>query len=231
MRPHFIGKFVVVGMLSAALAGGVQAASEPRDDAPVVAVEDKTVESQCWESINNGPRHPCSSASIIISTETVYAEVKKAGIKDYVVVTSDKKKDKEEVDKLVLKIYKEKAGDVFRTMGCVAHQNKYVFRGYKYPNNGVQNYFNMRYSARSNCETYDIADTAYTEGANGQWYRTCTDWEQPDPYNKRCNYPELPLTSKSWAPWRAEQNSWLGHVYYQELWESWWRADVTYRFD
>lgn len=206
-------------------------ADEPSEESLVVAVEDKTVESNCKESINNGPEYPCAPGSIVWTKEMKYREVKAAGIKDFVVRTDNKEKDKQAVYKLAEKIFKEKKkqDEVILPMGCVAHINKTVSRQYTF-SNGTLNQFEMQYSARNDCTVYAVADRAKTSGQGITWINSCTDYG--DYNDQRClGKNNLPLNA-AYSPWYGELDSKLTKYYAQIVQSSPFNSAIgRYMFD
>src|SRR5689334_21140260 len=93
---------MLFGVHSTALA----ASSKPQKETRVVVAEDKTKEAQCLSWVDSPANEkPCLPGSVIFARETTYAEVKRSGIVDYVVLTGNAAEDTSSINRLVDRVH------------------------------------------------------------------------------------------------------------------------------
>jgi hypothetical protein len=189
--------------------GIAPAFAEQRSQTRVIVAEDKTEESGCKVSINNGPEEECSPGSVIWTRTITYDEAMKLGLKDYV-LASENSTDNEKLGATLANKISRRNHDMSNLKpapnACLSQNDRTVNSSFTFSTGWRVSYI-LKYNTWSNCEVRGIRDTAKTDGTTGiRWHSTCTDAESQ--VNQRCNSWGASLNG-TYLPEKQEINSFV----------------------
>lgn len=219
----FRRRLFVFALVLCVSAGFSSAFAEQPSQLQVIVAEDKTIEADCKVSLNNGPEQSCAPGSVIWSYETTYAEVKKARIKDYVILTTDAEQNDKLRSQLADKVSKEKRDSSLQespaiNSPCYA-QKKLIQGSYWTVGSSSRVSYEMEYSIDAGCFVSNVRDRTKSSGLYDRWYRTCTQGSPSTNPPSGCNEWRIPL-NETYTYWKNEYSSLQGAQYRNETYTS-----------
>lgn len=171
--------FAVVMLLLGSV-GSLQAADRaPQGWTPVVVVEDQTAALACLQWVDSPANaKPCPAGSLLVSRQTTYAEVRRAHIRDYAVLTGDPQRNAQLARQLADALHRQTAGPARPQMiagdcGRTSYA-KTIGGKYRLYESVMRAFYQVRYTVTPSCAVVNVSDRAYVYVTGAQWTQTVT---------------------------------------------------------